>query len=46
MNDYIYYVMVDDIILTENIFSTWDEAEEYAEAQAFKDYHIVRWDVD
>jgi len=44
--DYIYYVSVGDTVLTEHIFSSYDEAVDYAEQQEIKDYHILEWDVN
>jgi len=46
MKDYVYYISVNDFVLTEHIFSSYDDAEEYAEQHAIKDYHILEWDVD
>ena len=46
MNDFIYYIMVDGEVMTENIFSSEDEVREFAESHGYKKYHIVKWDVD
>lgn len=46
MNDFIYYVSVNDTVLTEHIFSTYDEAANFAIQEGFEDYHILQWDVD
>jgi len=44
--DYIYYISIGTTVLTEHIFSSYDDAVEYAEENGIEDYHILEWDVN
>lgn len=46
MNDYVYYLEEDGEFLPEMIFATEEEAIEFAEAKAMKNYKVIEWDVD
>lgn len=46
MKDYVYYLMVEEELLVENIFESEQEAIEYAEANEIQNYKVVEWDVD
>ena len=44
--DFIYYISVDGTVLQNHIFSTEEEAEQFAQQQKFDDYFIIKWSVD
>lgn len=45
MKDYVYYLMVEEELVPELIFESEQEAIEYAEENAIRDYQVVAWDV-
>jgi hypothetical protein len=46
MNDPIYYVTVNDTVLTDRIFESYDDAANFAIEQGFEEYSVLQWDVD
>lgn len=44
--DFIYYLSVEGIVLQDLIFSTQEEAEQYAADQGFNDFFVLEWSVD
>ena len=46
MTDFIYYLEEDGEFLSEPIFESEQEAIDYAEEKAMKNYTIIEWDCD
>jgi len=44
--DFIYYLIVDNEIQEQWIFSTYEEAEIFALQQEFENFNIIEWSVD
>lgn len=45
VKDYVYYLMIEEELVPEMIFESEQEAIEYAEENAIRDYQVVAWDV-
>jgi hypothetical protein len=46
MTDFVYYLEEDGEFLPEMIFESEQEAIDYAEEKAMKNYKIIEWDCD
>lgn len=46
MKDYVYYLSVNGEIQPEWVFGEEQEAIDFAEKEAIKDYEVIEWDVD
>lgn len=46
MSDFVYYLEEDGEFLPEMIFESEEQAIEFAEENAMKNYKIIEWDCD
>lgn len=42
--DYVYYLELDSVVITDHVFSTKKEANDFAIENKIKNYSLMKWD--